>query len=308
MFYTIIYTISSIIAVIFVFLFAVEKFSNQIQKLAGDKFKSIIQRITSTPFKGTLIGTVVTAIMQSSTATTVMAISLVQSGIMPFTNSLGVIFGANIGTTITTQLIAFQLLEIAPFILVVGFILMKIKNRYSYLGKPIFYFGLIFSSLFIISVLVEPLKDNAILLDLLAKSSGVMLSIIVGFVVVAILQSSALVTGIVVIMSGAGLMGFEQAFAIILGANVGTTTTGLIAATVMEKGAKRAAMAHFVFNLLGVILILPFIDHFTNMIMLLPGNIEIQVASAHFIFNVLSAVLGLLFVKQFEGLIVRLVR
>lgn len=227
---------------------------------------------------------------------------------MPFANSLGVIFGANIGTTITTQLIAFQLLEIAPFILVVGFILMKIGNKYQYLGKPIFYFGLIFSSLFIISVLVEPFKDNPILMEMLARSSGVYLSIIVGFIVVAVLQSSALVTGMVVIMSGAGLMGFEQAFAIILGANVGTTTTALIAAAVMDKGAKRAAMAHFMFNLLGVILILPFLDYFSSLIASLSGSIEVQVALAHLIFNILSAVIGLIFVKQFEKLILKMVK
>lgn len=308
MFYNLIYILSSIIAVIFVFLFAVEKFSNQIQRLAGDKFKSIIQNLTSTPFKGTVIGTVITAIMQSSTATTVMAISLVQGGVMPFANSLGVIFGANIGTTITTQLIAFQLLEVAPFILVVGFILMKIQSKYQHFGKPIFYFGLIFSSLFIISVLVEPFKNNPILIDLLAKSSGVYLSILVGFIVVAVLQSSALVTGMVVIMSGAGLMGFDQAFAIILGANVGTTTTALIAASIMDKGAKRAAMAHFMFNVLGVVFILPFLDYFASIIQTFSNSLDVQVALAHLVFNILSAVIALIFVKQFEKLILKIVK
>lgn len=306
--FTPLYILSSIFAVIFVFLFAIEKFSNQIQRIAGDRFKSMVQKITSTPLKGTVIGTVVTAIMQSSTATTVMAVSLVQAGVMPFANSLGVIFGANIGTTITTQLIAFQLLEIAPFILVVGFLLMKVKSKYQHLGKPVFYFGLIFSSLFIISVLVEPFKNNPFLIDLLARSSGVFLSIIVGFIVVALLQASALVTGMVVIMSAAGLMGFEQAFAIILGANVGTTTTALIAASVMDKNAKRAAMAHFVFNVLGVILILPFMNHFTLWMESLSGSIGVQVALAHLIFNILSAVIGLIFVKQFEKLILKIVR
>ena len=306
--YSFLYILSSIIGVIFVFLFAVEKFSGQIQRIAGDRFKDIVQRLTSTPFKGTVIGTVITAIMQSSTATTVMAISLVQAGVMPFANSLGIIFGANIGTTITTQLIAFQLLELAPLILVIGFILMKLKSKYQHLGKPVFYFGLIFSSLFIISVLVEPFKDNPVLIAILAKSSGIFLSILIGFVLVTLFQASALVTGMVVIMSAAGLLGFEQAFAIVLGANIGSTTTALIAASVMDKNAKRAAMAHFMFNVLGVLIVLPFLKPFTIWMESMSQSIGVQVALAHLMFNMVSAILALIFVRQFERLILRLVK
>ncbi len=302
------YILFSIIAVIFVFLFAIEKFSRQLERLAGNRFKSIIQSITSTPLRGTLIGTVITAILQSSTATTVIAISLVQGGLMTFRQSLGVIFGANIGTTITTQLIAFQLLEVAPFILVLGFLLMKIKTAFSHLGKPIFYFGLMFSTLFIISVLVEPLKNDPWIMKLLTDNANIYISLLIGLLITVVLQSSALISGIMVILAGAGLVGFEQAFAILLGTNVGTTSTALIAAAVMDKEAKRAAMAHFVFNVLGVILVLPFLKPVSEFIMSLSDSSAMQVSLAHILFNVASAILGLIFIKWFEKLVLRMVR
>ena len=302
------YILFSIIAVIFVFLFAIEKFSRQLERLAGNRFKSIIQSITSTPLRGTLIGTVITAILQSSTATTVIAISLVQGGLMTFRQSLGVIFGANIGTTITTQLIAFQLLEVAPFILVLGFLLMKIKTAFGHLGKPIFYFGLMFSTLFIISVLVEPLKNDPWIMGLLTDNANIYVSLLIGLLITVVLQSSALISGIMVILAGAGLVGFEQAFAILLGTNVGTTSTALIAAAVMDKEAKRAAMAHFLFNVIGVVLILPFLKPVSELIMSLSDNSAMQVSLAHILFNVASAILGLICIKWFEKLVLRLVR
>lgn len=308
MFDSLVYILFSIIAVVFVFLFAVEKFSHQVQRLAGDRFKYVLEKMTKSPTVGTLVGTCVTAIMQSSTATTVMAVSLVHGGVLSFTNSLGIIFGANIGTTITTHLIAFQLLDLAPFILVFGFILSKVGTKFQYLGKPIFYFGLIFSSLFIISVLVDPLKSNPLIIDLLAKSSGIFVSILVGIVLSTIFQASAVISALAVILAGGGLIGFTQAFSIILGANIGTTTTALIASSVMDRSAKRAAMAHFMFNVIGVILVIPLLDQFTWLITSLASNIEVQVSLAQMLFNILSAILGLIFIKQFERLIVIMVR
>jgi phosphate:Na+ symporter len=305
---TIAYIIFSIIAVVFVFLFAIEKFSRQLEKLAGSRFKSIIQSVTSTPLRGTLIGTAITAILQSSTATTVIAVSLVEGGLMTFRQSLGVIFGANIGTTITTQLIAFQLLEIAPFILVLGFLLMKTKTTMSRFGKPIFYFGLLFSTLFIISVLVEPLKQDPWVMRILTNQTNIYVGLLIGMGITVVLQSSALISGIMVILAGAGLIGFEQAFAILLGTNIGTTSTALIASSIMGKEAKRAAMAHFLFNVLGVVLIFPFLVPVSKMIMSLSANPAMQVSLAHILFNVASAILGLIGIVWFEKLVLRLVK
>lgn len=301
------YILFSIIAVIFVFLFAIEKFSRQLERLAGNRFKSIIQNITSTPVRGTIIGTLITVVLQSSTATTVLAVSLVQGGLMTFRQSLGVIFGANIGTTITTQLIAFQLLEVAPFILVLGYLLMKIKTKINHIGKPIFYFGLMFSTLFIISVLVEPLKNDPWVSSLLTNSANVYIALLVGMLITVVLQSSALISGVVVIMAGAGLVGFEQAFAVLLGANVGTTSTALIAAAVMNREAKKAAVAHFLFNVLGVVLILPFLKPVSVFILSLSDSPAMQVSLAHILFNVASAVLALVTIKWFEKLVVKVV-
>jgi phosphate:Na+ symporter len=254
------------------------------------------------------MGTIVTAIVQSSTATTVMAVSLVQGGVLSFRNSLGIIFGANIGTTFTTHLIAFDLLELAPFILLFGYILSKVGTKFQYLGKPFFYFGLLFSSLFIISVLVEPLKSDPLIIDLLAKSSGVFASILIGIALCALFQASSVVSAMAVILAGTGLIGFVQAFSIILGANIGTTTTALIASSVMDKQARRAAMAHLMFNVIGVILIIPFINEFIAFVSTFSHTLEIQVSLAQMIFNILSAILALIFIKQFEKLITFIVK
>lgn len=302
------YTFSSILAVMFVFLFAIEKFSKQIQYLAGDKFKLGLEKLTATPLRGTIVGSAITAIMQSSTAVSIMAISLVEGGLLSFTNSLGIIFGANIGTTITTSLIAFQLLEIAPFILVFGFLLMKVESKWKRFGKAVFYFGLIFSALFIISVLVEPLKTNPFIISILEHTSGIFLSIVIGVVLSTILQASSVVSGLAIILAGAGLIGFEQSFSIILGANIGTTTTGLIASLVVGKNAKRVAMAHFLFNVLGVLLILPFFSYFKDLMVFLSKSIEVQVAVGHVLFNVLSAIIALVLVRPFEWLVVKTVK
>lgn len=303
--------IISLLAVVFVFLFAVKKFSNQIQYLLGDKFKNLLEKFTNTPLKGALIGAGITSIIQSSTAVTVLLVSLVDGGILSFANSIGVIIGSNIGTTLTTQLVAFKVLNIAPYILVLGFILMNIKHKYNkfqYLGKPIFYFGLIFSCLFIISVLAGTFKESSFLLFLIGKTSNLFFAIGVGIIISTILQSSSIATSLVVIFAGGGLLTFAQSFGIILGTNIGTTTTALLASTVTGKQGKRVAVTHFMFNLLGVIIFLPFVGIFSNIISHIDIGLVGQVAISHLIFNIIIAIVFLAAIKPFSNLINKIVK
>ncbi len=296
----------SFVSVIFVFLFAVKKFSNQIQRLLGNRFKNILERFTNTPLKGALVGAGVTSIIQASAATTVLVVSLVDAGLLSFTNSIAVVIGSNVGTTITTQLVAFKVLNIAPYILVIGFIITNVNHKYNkikHLGKPIFYFGLLFSCLYIISVLTSTLQENAFLLSLIDKTSNLFFAIGAGIILSIVLQSSSMATSLVIIFVSGGLLSFSQAFGIILGTNIGTTTTALLASMVTGKGGKRVAMAHFLFNFLGVIIFLPFVGIFSRLIshinIALPG----QVALSHLIFNVIIATIFILAIKPFTKLV-----
>lgn len=296
----------SFVSIVFVFLFAVKKFSNQIQRLLGNRFKNILERFTNTPLKGALVGAGVTSIIQASAATTVLVVSLVDAGLLSFTNSIAVVIGSNVGTTITTQLVAFKVLNIAPYILVIGFIITNVNHKYNkikHLGKPIFYFGLLFSCLYIISVLTSTLQENAFLLSLIDKTSNLFFAIGAGIILSIALQSSSMATSLVVIFVSGGLLSFPQAFGIILGTNIGTTTTTLLASMITGKGGKRVAMAHFLFNFLGVIIFLPFVGVFSRLIshinIALPG----QVALSHLIFNVIIAIIFILAIKPFTKLV-----
>lgn len=296
----------SFVSIVFVFLFAVKKFSNQIQRLLGNRFKNILERFTNTPLKGALVGAGVTSIIQASAATTVLVVSLVDAGLLSFTNSIAVVIGSNVGTTITTQLVAFKVLNIAPYILVIGFIITNVNHKYNkikHLGKPIFYFGLLFSCLYIISVLTSTLQENAFLLSLIDKTSNLFFAIGAGIILSIVLQSSSMATSLVIIFVSGGLLSFPQAFGIILGTNIGTTTTALLASMITGKGGKRVAMAHFLFNFLGVIIFLPFVGIFSRLIshinIALPG----QVALSHLIFNVIIATIFILAIKPFTKLV-----
>lgn len=301
-------TVSSIIAVVIVFLFAVEKFSKQIQYLVKDGFKTLLEKSTDTPIKGIFAGTVVSSILQSSSAVSVILISLVSAGLLPFTNGLGVIIGTNIGTTITSQLVAFKILDIAPYILIIGFILMKVKHKYQHIGKPVFYFGLIFSCLFVISVITSNLNQNELLLSVVDHTSNLLFAILAGFTVATILQSSSIITSIIVILASQGILNLDQAFGIILGSNIGTTTTAILASIVADKNGKRIALAHFLFNVIGVIIFIPFVGIYSDFIRILPLNLAGQVATSHLIFNIVIGIIALIFFNQFNKLIHKIIQ
>jgi len=297
----------AIIPGIVLFLYGIEQFSREVQLAAGETFRNLIQRSTKTPVRGTVVGAIVTSIVQSSTATTVITVGLVNAGIISFAASLGIIFGANVGTTLTSQLIALNLTAFAPIVILIGFVIGLIPGKYRIFGRPIFYFGLVFFSLSLISAVMVPYRTDPQLMALVAMMDTVFLQIAFGFIITNIFQSSSVTTGLVVVMSQNGLLGAEAAIPIILGANLGSPTTALIVAYRMNTSAKRAAVAHFLFSFIGVLIFLPFLGLFTTFIIGLGGDAGQQVANAHLVFNVICCIIFLILIRQFQALVIRLV-
>lgn len=297
----------AIIPVVVLFLYGIERFSEEVRHAAGERFWTLLQNATRTPLRGAVAGAGVSAITQSSTATTVIAVGLVNAGAISFLGSIGLVIGANVGTTLTAQLVAFKLTAFAPLFVVGGFLLSLVRGRYRVFGKPIFYFGLVFFCLNMISAEISPLQGDPEIIALLSMAENVLIGIAIGFVITNIFQSSSVTAGLVVVMAQSGLLTPAEAIPIILGANIGTTTTGLVVAIRMNAAAKRTAAAQFLFNLLGVLLILPLLGPFSALIEAIGGTNAQQVANAHMIFNLTAALVFLAAIRPFGRVVMKIV-
>jgi phosphate:Na+ symporter len=255
---------------------------------------------------GLFLGSIITAIIQSSSATSVIVIGLVNAGLISFRNSLGVIFGANVGTTVTAQLVAFKLTAFAPYIIIAGFLLSLWKNKYGLLGKSLFYFGFVFFSLNLISSTVAPLQSNPRLVEFLTSSQNIFLSIAIGAVFTGIVQSSSVTTGLAVIFTQSGMLSLENAVPIVMGANIGTTTTAMLSMINMDSAARKTALSHLFFNVGGVLIFLPFISLLTEYFS--SYSPEIALANIHLIFNLLASFLFLIFITPFSRLVEKCVK
>ncbi len=294
----IILIVSGIIGSVALFLFSVVSFGKTIKDTAGGKIKSLLSSLTSNPFKGLVLGTISTAILQSSSATSVLVASLADAGYVSFYHTLGIIFGVNIGTTITAQFVAFNAMAISPFIILFGIITYWWGNSFRRYGKPIIYFGLLFFSIYLISIFVSYI-DQGLLTSYLSIISNPITAILIGVVASVVFQSSSVVSGIVLVLVGAGHVDLPQSVGLILGANIGTTSTVIIASLAMGKEAKKVALSHFLFNFLGVIVLLPFLGYFYKIVQWLEGDVVHQVANIHLIFNLVCAFIFLLLIKPF---------
>ncbi len=289
----------AVIPGLILFFYGIENFSREILAVAKGSFANILGRLTSRPVVGALLGAVVTAFVQSSAATTIITIGLVNAGTLSFLQSLGVIIGSNIGTTVTAQLVAFNMTAFGQVLIPVGFLVGIFGRRYRFLGKPLFYFGLVLFSLNLISTALAPFQNDPAIVGLVAEFSALPLAILIGFLFTTMVQSSSVTTGLVVILAQQGLLTLPQAIPILLGANIGSTTTTLIASARMNLYSRRAAVAHFAFNLGGVLLILPILVPFTDLVVMIGGTEAQMVANAHLIFNLIAAAVFLLFVGRF---------
>ena len=291
------------VTAIILFVFGLENFSSEIQQVSGQRFRKFLAKATSIPLIGLLIGALVTAVIQSSSATSVIAVSLVNAGVLSFKSSVSIIFGANVGTTVTAQLVAFKLTAFAPLLIVAGFLLTLVRSRLAIFGKSIFYIGFVFFSLNLISSALQPLQQAPEFVDYLSRPHNPLIAILVGCVFTALVQSSSVTTGLVIILAQQGMISLENAVPILMGANVGTTATVMITIFKMDLAAKKTAMSHLLFNLCGVLLFLPAFLLFGDRLNQLQSDPAIALANLHLAFNLATALVFVVFLNPFTRLI-----
>ncbi len=235
------------------FLYGMKLMSEGLEKAAGAKMRGILEFFTKNRFIGMIVGIIFTAIIQSSNATTVMVVSFVNAGLMTLMQATGVILGANIGTTVTGQLIAFNLSDIAPLVVIIGVVMVMFFKKQSVkkIGEVILGFGVLFMGLRIMGESMQAVKDAPQILDFLSSLTNPFAAILVGFLITAVLQSSSATVGIILLMVSQGLLAFTICPFMILGCNIGSCVSALVASLSGNKDAKRAALIHFLFNVIG---------------------------------------------------------
>jgi Na/Pi-cotransporter len=247
-----------------------------------------------------MLGGVATAIIQSSSAVTALTVALVETGTISFRSSLGVLVGANIGTTSTAWLVSLKLTSIGPFFIVFGTVLSAIPTRFKMLGKAAFYFGFIFFSLDVVSFTLKPLAQSAAFAEVLSRASTPLMGVLAGMLVTAVVQSSSITTGLCILLVQQNILGAAAAVPIVIGANIGTTVTGLVASIRMQRTARRVAVANLCFNVFGVLLFLPFLRSFAAWVVRFAEDPGMAVAWAQLIFNLVMSFAVLLILRIFE--------
>jgi Na/Pi-cotransporter len=290
----------SVVSAIILFLFGLEGFSQEIQRVGGATLNKWLGRLTESRWRGLLLGAGATAIVQSSSAITSLTVALVDAGTISFQSSLGVLLGANIGTTSTAWLVSLKLTSIGPFFIVLGAVLSVLPTRFKMLGKAAFYFGFIFFSLDVVSFTLKPLAQNPLFTELLRRSSTPLMGALAGMLITAIVQSSSITTGLCILLVQQNLLAATAAIPIVIGSNIGTTATALVASIKMQKTARRVAVANLCFNTVGVLLFLPFLGGFAAKVVELTGDPGTAVAWAQLTFNVVMALTVLLLLRIFR--------
>ncbi len=296
------------------FLYGMKMMSDGLENVAGDKMRHTLEVLTTNRFAAVGVGAGVTAVIQSSSATTVMVVGFVNAGLMTLLQATGVIMGANIGTTITAQLIAFKLSDIAPFILFIGMLMaLFIKKRmFSRIGEIVLGFGILFLGLDLMARAMEPLRSNEGFQALLTNFSNPLVGILVGAVFTAVIQSSSASVGILQALAAMGLIGLDGAVFVVLGENIGTCITAILASIGTSTNAKRAAGIHLTIKILGTVIFLPILLLFPGIIKwvesLSVGDVSRQIANFHTLFNVALVLILFPFAKYMVKLVTKLIK
>ena len=292
-----------------VFLFGMDRMTEALRVAAGARLRFVLARMTKNRFLGALSGAGVTAVIQSSSVTTVLVVGFISSNIMNLSQGIGVILGANVGTTVTAQIVAFSVSRYALMIVALGYGLAFFgkTDRRTVQGNLIMGLGLIFFGMSVMGAAMDPLRSYEPFIDLMVALENPLLAVLAGLAFTAIVQSSSATTGIVVVLASEGLITTEAGIALVLGANVGTSVTAQLAALGKSPEAIRAAVVHTLFNLIGALAWLPLVGVLAGWVESIGGPLARQIANAHTIFNVVNTVVFLAFVPQLERLVVRLV-
>ncbi len=293
------------------FLYGMTSMSEGLKNAAGAKMQGILSKVTSIPILGILVGTLVTLVIQSSSATTVMVVSFVNAGLMNLTQAISVILGANIGTTITAQLIAFNLSDYFFIFIIVGFLLDFISKNsvIKYIGQFSLGFGILLMGLSFMSSSMEPLKDSPTFMQLIVEYGDItIIGFLIGMLLTMILQSSSATIGILIALSFNNLMPLETAIAVVLGLNVGTCATTLLASIGTTISAKRAAIAHLIFNITGAVLCMLILPWFTELIEFITptDSLAVEIANAHTVFNIINTVIFYPFVGKLAAFVTKI--
>jgi phosphate:Na+ symporter len=299
-----------------------EQMADALKVVAGERMKSILAKLTTNRFMGVVTGAFVTAVIQSSSVTTVLVVGFITAGLMSFSQSIGVIMGSNIGTTITAQIIAFKVTKLALVLIALGFGVMftakKDKNKHR--GALVMGLGLIFFGMTIMGDAMYPLRSYQPFRDWMVRLENPFLGILAGALFTALVQSSSATTGIVIVMATQGFMTLPAGIALIFGSNIGTCVTAMLATIGRPREALRAAVIHVLFNVAGVLLWVAFIDQLAFFVTWLsPDATELegaarlaaetprQIANAHTVFNIANTLIFVGFSTQFARLVERLV-
>ncbi|HOJ78818.1 MAG TPA: Na/Pi cotransporter family protein [Bacillota bacterium] len=313
------------------FIFGMNLMSDGLKKAAGERLRRILEKVTKNPIISVIIGALVTALIQSSSATTVMAVSFVNARLMTLPQAIGIIFGANVGTTMTAQLIAFNLGEYAYLITAVGFAFYFFpkKQSWKYIGQLFFGFGILFIGMNTMSYMLKPLATSPLFKDLITKlGHNPIMGVLVGTFMTVIIQSSSATIGVLqtiarepVNVNGViqPLIPLKAAIPILLGDNIGTTITAILASIGTNKAARRTAAAHSLFNIIGCIIFVIFLPLFIKLVLLISPKvnpeagitaahiIKRQIANAHTAFNTLNTLIWLPFTGLLALLVTKLI-
>lgn len=306
-----------------IFIYGMNMMSECLQKAAGEKMKSILALLTRNPVLGVLAGAITTAVLQSSSATTVMAIGFVSAGLMSLPQAISIIFGANIGTTMTAQIIAFKITDYIYIIIFIGFIISFVakSEKVKSIGQTIFAFGLLFLGIETMGDVMKPLASSPVFTDLIAKVSNMpVLGVAVGTLMTLVVQSSSATIAVLqnfAAQSGpdgvTSILGLTGAIPILLGDNIGTTITALLASIGQNKDAKRTAVAHCIFNVSGCLLFIWFIKPFAALIQYIsPKGPEIevisrQIANSHTVFNITMTLIWVCLINVMVKIVMTLI-
>ena len=299
------------------FLMGINLMSTGLKHSAGQKIRTILGKLSKNRVYATGFGAFITMVTQSSSATTVMLVGFVQSGLLTFRQTVGMILGAAIGTTITVQLISFKIADYSLLIVALGFLLNSFSKREGvrFAGEAILGFGILFFGMHIMSEAMYPLRTHDPFIELLGKLQNPILGIIAGTLFTALIQSSAAFIGIMLTLASQGLISLEASVPLILGANLGTTITGIIAGITASREAKKVALAYTIFKIIGILMMVWIINPFVDLVRfttpdilegtnrMVVANLPRQIANAHTIFNVLLTLVVLPFTNLFGSLI-----
>jgi phosphate:Na+ symporter len=304
-------TVLLILTGLVLFLYALNTLGTALQELSGNRLKSFLDRFTKNVFRGLLSGIVVTVLLDSSSVVIIMVIALVNARALSFRQAMGIVMGANIGTTFSSQIFALSISEYAAIPIAAGFIMMFFFKRafISNLGKVIFSFGLIFFGLFTMEEAVVPLQGSQEFASWMQSLQSTWKGIGTGALVTVIIQSSSATLGMVISLAQQNLITIKAAIAVMLGAEVGTCADTLVASVGRNRSAIKTGLFHLSFNLLTILLAVLVLPYFTQLVLFVSEGARLAqtVANAHMLFNTLGVLVMLPFLRYYEGALNRIV-